>query len=58
MVTNFYGIHRAFKSEIKLENTLRNISRFLKPNSYCIISTLDGEKILDKLNSNFEKNKK
>ena len=48
-IPNFFSIHYIFNKEKNVNQLLKNVSTFLKPNGIFIVTTFDGEKIFNAL---------
>jgi len=49
IITIFFSIHYIFDDTRKIEQLFNNIKKYLKPNGYLLITTLDGNKVFQQL---------
>ena len=48
----FFSVHYIFNTEKNVHNLLKNIKTFLKANGICLVTTLNGNKVFQKLKNN------
>ena len=49
VITIFFSIHYIFNDVKKINHLFKNITKLLKPNGVCVITTFDGEKVFNRL---------